>query len=355
MRLVTWEAAVVVGVMELAANPARAQPPRRQAVPAGWYDAPAGAPYVALAVTVAVDSGPALGGTLTLPCAAPRPLAAVVLVSGSGPEDRDGGVPPDPYRPLRDVADTLSRRGIAVLRLDDRGVGQGDFHHRSSITRVAADVRAALAYLRARGDVDSARLGVMGHSEGGAVAPMLAAEDSTLRLIALLGAPGQRLGDALREQVSTSVARDRSLATPAARDSALRVRSAYLDRTIQRMWGAGELEYDPLATARAVRSAAVLVLQGETDWQVLPRQAGALGAAFREAGNPDVTVRVFPEVDHLMLRDPDGDPDGYEQLPSQRVAPEVLGALADWAAARLDEPAPALGQGRSRGDARICR
>ena len=74
----------------------------------------------------------------------------------------------------------------------------------------------------------------------------------------------------------------------------------------------------------------VLILQGETDQQVTPEQADTLAAAFRAGGDRDVTMRKFPDTDHLFLADPDGYPGGYPVLPSRAVRPEVLGAIADW-------------------------
>jgi fermentation-respiration switch protein FrsA (DUF1100 family) len=94
------------------------------------------------------------------------------------------------------------------------------------------------------------------------------------------------------------------------------------------------LEHDPLPTATRVRTP-VLVLQGATDRQVTADQAGELAAAFREGGNVDVSVVVFDDINHLMLRDPDGAPAGYASLEDRRVAPEVLGAIVDWLTDRL--------------------
>lgn len=94
------------------------------------------------------------------------------------------------------------------------------------------------------------------------------------------------------------------------------------------------MDYDPIPTARRVR-VPVLILQGDTDRQATPEQADTLAAAFRAGGNPDVTVQTFPETNHLFLADPVGWSGGYAMLPSKHVRPEVLGAIADWLAARL--------------------
>lgn len=84
-----------------------------------------------------------------------------------------------------------------------------------------------------------------------------------------------------------------------------------------------------------MRRVPVLILHGATDRNVPPADAQKLAAAFRRAGNGDVTVRIFEGVNHIFVRDPVGDPRRYEALPSFEVGPEVLGAIADWTAARL--------------------
>lgn len=300
------------------------------------YSAPAGAPYRAEEVRVRTPGGHVLAGTLTLPAGAAGGVPAVVLVTGSGPQDRDAASAAVPgYRPFRQVADTLSRRGIAVLRLDDRGVGgSGGVGPDVTTADFADDVRAAVAYLRARGEVDPARVGLVGHSEGGVVAPMVAAGDPGIRAVALLAAPS-------RPGREISMAQNRTLVesipelTAAQRDSVLAGVPAKLDSlAADNAWLRFWLAHDPAPVARRLRSP-VLVLQGATDRQVPASQAAELAAAVRAGGNRDVTARIFPDVNHLLVRDPDGDFNRYAALPSKEVAPEVLGTLADWLAMRL--------------------
>ncbi|CAN5860819.1 hypothetical protein BH20GEM3_BH20GEM3_15030 [soil metagenome] len=321
----------------VAAGPVRAQAPTHSPSAAVSYEAPPGAPYTAEHVLIRSPYGHTLGGTLTRPCRARGPLPAVVLISGTGPQDRDGGVPGERYRPLRQIADTLSRRGLAVLRFDDRGVTAGKYFSPASPLEVAEDVRAALMLLRARGDIDPARLALVGHSEGGLVATMVAASDPSLRAAVLLGAPAKMLTEGLREQIRIGVERDTAWKTTAERDSVLRVREAALETQLRQPWARQTASYDPLISARAVRTASVLVLQGATDWQVSPAQAAMLGKAFRDGGNRDVTVTLFPATNHLFLPDPDGNPDLYDL--SKPISASVLGVLADWAAVRMGAPA----------------
>jgi uncharacterized protein len=312
-----------------------ALPTEARAGPAD-YGAPEGAPYTAESVVVATPAGHTLAGTLTRPRAT-GPVPAVVLISGSGPQDRDSALPMVPgYRPFREIADTLGRRGIAVLRLDDRGTGQstGDFAAASSAD-FADDVRAALAYLRGRADIDGGRLGLVGHSEGGLIAPLVAATDPALRGIVLVAGPAETGRRIIAHQQRHAIERLHPAPGPA-RDSVL----AAADEQVRELaegqtWLRFFLDHDPLPTARRVRRTPVLILHGATDRQVTAEQAEALAAAFRAGGNPDVSVKVLPGVNHLLLRDPDGDPAGYHALPDRRVAGEVLGALADWTASRL--------------------
>jgi dipeptidyl aminopeptidase/acylaminoacyl peptidase len=326
---------VALGSMMLGPGHTAAQSLAPDTAAAGRYAAPAGAPYRTEEVQVASPSGEVLWGTLTVPCGARGPVPAVLLLSGSGPQDRDEAVAPgDTYRPFRQIADTLTRRGIAVLRVDDRGFG-GPHQRFASVDEEADDARAALALLRSRPDVDPSRIALVGHSEGAALAPLIAAGDSEIRAIALLASPATRLRDAIDEQIRTGVERDASLTTRAARDSALAARMAYQARATARLWSPASLDYDPRVPARRVGRAAVLVLHGATDRQVPSTHAALLADAFRAAGNRDVTVRVLPAVDHLLAHDEVGDPSRYDALPTQAVAPQVLGALADWAAARL--------------------
>jgi hypothetical protein len=255
-----------------------------------------------------------------------------VLITGSGPEDRDEAsvALPEGYRPFRDIADTLARRGIAVLRLDDRGVGGSDAGPDTATSAdFAADVRAALAWLRTRPEIDPARLGLVGHSEGGIIAPMVAAGDQRLRGIVLIAGTASRGREIADAQIHALFERDTTIPR-ARRDSLLALALRQADSAYAAPgwlhWFAG---YDPLPTARRVR-VPTLILQGETDRQVPAREAATLAAAMRAAGNRRVTLRTFPRLNHLMLDDPRGDVPGYGTLTDLHVRHDLLGALADW-------------------------
>ena len=120
----------------------------------------------------------------------------------------------------------------------------------------------------------------------------------------------------------------------AARDSLFRIALRTLDSLGKEPWMGFFLDYDPLPTARQVR-VPVLILQGATDQQVTAEQAPLLEQAFRAGGNRDVTMRVFPETNHLFLEDPNGNPAGYSALRVNTLRPEVLRLVVDWVVARL--------------------
>jgi Dipeptidyl aminopeptidases/acylaminoacyl-peptidases len=300
------------------------------------YSAPPDAPYSSEEVAVRGPKGIRLGGTLTKPKNVIGPLPAVVTITGSGQQDRDEYIPvAGGYRPFWQIADTLGRRGIAVLRLDDRGVGSsGGKPATSTSAEFADDIRAGIAYLRTRGDIDGSRIGLIGHSEGGIVAPMVAATDPKLKAIVLLAGPADNGLDIIRYQQRFALDHD-TLLTPTKRDSAYKAELIQLDSIAgKNAWIKFFLSYDPISTARKVK-APVLVLQGETDRQVSFEQAEKLGAAFRAGGNRDVTVHVFPGKNHLFIADVDGNPAAYGKLATNKIGGDVLGMIADWLVVRL--------------------
>ncbi len=298
------------------------------------YSAPAGAPYTAREVTVPAD-GFTLGGTLTLPGNATGPVPAVVTITGSGQQDRDEYIPvAGGYRPFRQIADTLGRRGIAVLRLDDRMIGASGGKVGTSAD-YADDVRAAVTWLRQQPEIDPDRIALVGHSEGGLIAPIVAATDPRLKGAVLMAGPSQTGRQILTFQQKQAIDLDSTIA-PSSRDSAYKANMEKTDSSAKsNAWLRYFRDYNPLATAAKVKTVPILILQGANDHQVTPEQAPALEKAFKAAGNRDVTMRVFPEMNHLFIHDPSGLPSGYATLPTNKVEPAVLGVMADWLATHL--------------------
>ena len=302
------------------------------------YSAPADALYIAEEVSVKTPAGHTLAGTLTLPKSAnlKQPVSAIVTVTGSGPQERDEAIGLPGYRPFRQIADSLARRGIAVLRMDDRGTGaSGGTFKGSTSADFAEDVRAGLAYLRTRPEIRADRLGVLGHSEGAIIAPMVAEKEPKLRAIVLLAGIAQPGRTALQFQLKNGIEHNTTL-TPEKRDSQI----AEIPRRIDAMMAADPwmkffLTYDPASTMRHVKTP-VLILTGSRDQQAVPEQVALQEAAFKEAGNKDVTARVLPDLNHLFVHDTDGFPGNYTKLPAPvMMQTDVLDMVADWLARRL--------------------
>ena len=161
------------------------------------YSAAAGAPFTAQEVTVPAK-GFTLAGTLLVPKNSKPPFAAVITITGSGQQTRDEPLAMpglEKYRPMRQIAESLASSGIAVLRVDDRGVGGSggrDQLANSTTSSFADDVRAEVAYLGVRSDIDPKRIALLGHSEGGIIAPMVALSDPQIAGIVLMAGSGKR-------------------------------------------------------------------------------------------------------------------------------------------------------------------
>ena len=311
--------------------------------PASDYVAPPGAPYSATEVRVPVRPAAgdtfSLGCTLTLPTTGPAPFPAAVTITGSGLQDRDENLWPlvPAFRPFRQVAERLARVGIAVLRCDDRSLGAstGDAS-RATSAEFADDTRAQVAWLRGRSDIAGDRHALIGHSEGGIIAPMEAAEDARLAAAVLMAGTAKNGILVVKDQIVWSIQGDRGVSEEQkARVIAEQVAALERDTTAGGAWVRWFRTYDPLATARRVRQP-VLILQGALDRQVSAGQADSLGAAIRAGGNRDVTVRVFPRLNHLFVPSPtDGSWSEYPTLTDPSVSAEVLDTMAAWLAQRL--------------------
>jgi pimeloyl-ACP methyl ester carboxylesterase len=323
-----------------------------------------------------------LAGTLSLP-AGEAPYAAVVLMSGSGPQDRNEEVVPG-FRIFEQLADYLTPAGIAVLRYDDRGVGQsGGSFDTASMADFASDALAAVAYLRGRSDINPEQIGLLGHSEGGVYAAIIGATpDSGVSFIITLAGPGVRGTELLSEQNRLI------LATAGATDEQIEAQLAFLEQAypliLARNWDAMEalvyqntledlaalpadqreglseadfeayaadaaasfrlqygaewfaslLEYDP-APDFAQTTQPVLAIFGGKDVQVSAVQnADPLRAALEAGGNTDVTVVTLPDANHLFQSAVTGGLDEYTLLKLE-LMPELLELLSDWLGQRV--------------------
>jgi len=320
--------------------------------------------------------GITLGGTLSLP-AGPGPHPAVVLITGSGPQNRDEEIEGIPgYAPFRWIAEYLSARGIAVLRYDDRGVGAsgGDFAS-ATTADFADDAEAAFDHLCGWSGVDRARVGLLGHSEGAVVAAMLAARRPEVAFVVSLAGIAVTGYETIVRQVELILLA--AGLSPAEAAAASAQQREVLDLVVARDWGTLETLVveikraqvaalpreqqqalgDPDVFAQAIAAQELAALRSDwyrdllvhnpaEDWArvrvpVLAVFAGrdvqvdaeqnkaALQAALVGAGNRDVTVVVLPEANHLFQKAVAGGLEEYVLLPME-FHPRLLPTIGDW-------------------------
>jgi pimeloyl-ACP methyl ester carboxylesterase len=297
-----------------------------------------------------------LAGTLTRP-SGKGPFTSVVLITGSGPQNRDEEV--FGHRPFLVLSDYLTRRGIAVLRVDDRGVAKSGGNFAAATTAdFATDVESAVAYLKSRAEVDPHRIGLIGHSEGAVIAPMIASRNPDIAFIVMLAGfavPGSEL---IPEQVRMLVlAAGKSPAVArqgAAEESALlqlivtekdpvqlqkkleeKLSSIMPEEqvgpaieTLTSPWYRYFLTYDPAPALRQVKCP-VLALNGSLDRQVAPEQSRDIRAALQQGGNQHFETLEMPGLNHLFQTARTGGPEEYSVI-EETIAPEVLQKVASW-------------------------
>ena len=316
-------------------------------------------PYRSEDVVISTPTpGVQLAGTLTVPEGA-GPFPAVLLITGSGQQDRDETV--FGHKPFLVLADALSRRGVAVLRVDDRGVG-GSTGPAATATSAdfAIDAGAAFAFLEARPEIAPDRVGLIGHSEGGTIAPLVAQSDPRVAFIVMIAGSAVSGGDLLVEQsraiqqasgiapamVEGNVALQsrimRAVATNAdSPEAAITAVDAILAEAGQPQaqrqavaaqllapWTRWFVAHDPAPSLAALRIP-VLAIYGGKDVQVPAEQnATALRAAL-----PSAEIVVLPGLNHLMQPANTGLVAEYQTIQTT-FDPAALTAIVDWVAAR---------------------
>lgn len=329
-------------------------------------------PYAEEEVTMEnLATGIQLAGTLTLPRGR-GPHPAVVLLTGSGPQDRDEALMG--HRSFFVLADHLTRAGLAVLRYDDRGIGKstGDFGKATHLDFVD-DALAAVAWLKTRKEIDPRRIGLLGHSEGGIVASLAAVKRpgdiAFLVLLAGVGVPMDEL--LIRQGIDLARVRGAGEDTVAKSAAAQRALFALLkqatdgaaaEKLVQEItakqlteytpeqrkalglsetmianqskiaaspWFRQLLAYDPRPTLRQVQCP-LLAINGEKDQQVSAKEnLAAIREAVTAGGNPRVKTVEFPGLNHLFQTCATGAISEYGQI-EETIAPIVLGRVSDW-------------------------
>jgi dipeptidyl aminopeptidase/acylaminoacyl peptidase len=284
-------------------------------------------------VTFISSDGTKLAGTLTVPNGNAKRHPAIVLVHGSGPENRDEQIGPNPV--FLQLANALSNAGFAVLRYDKRGIGRSG-GNADAATRddLIHDAQAGVAFVGAQPFVEKSRVFVLGHSEGGELVPSVAVATPGVAGIVLMAPPAMPLWQVSMEQVLASVSPARRAVTRQEEVDALnKIRSG--QKTGPGMaWYRSSMDIDPAKIISQVR-VPILILQGGADAQVLPKDLPRLVKAAK-AHNDRVTVHVFPGDNHLFMcarpgtqRSPQAAVAQYLSVPG-RIDPDVLKALVVW-------------------------
>jgi len=317
-----------------------------------------------------------LAGTLTIP-KEEKKYPAVILLTGSGPQNRDEEI--YGFKIFQKIADYLTRRGIAVLRYDDRGVGGSTGNTMQSTTEdLAGDAQAAIDFLKKQKNIDPKKIGFLGHSEGAIIAPMVAANSNDVAFMVLMSGTGVNGGEVLLEQqklilkasgvadslinqnlelqreinkalnnnkdlndirndIQTFAEKDYETLSPDIKAS-IKDKKAYINSTVQSQimvfnnpWFKYFINYDPAPALRKVK-VPVLMTFGELDLQVPVNQnKPKMEEALRLGGNKNFKSIIFPKANHLYQEAKTGSPGEYNELEKEFV-PGFLEKIGDWIA-----------------------
>jgi uncharacterized protein len=295
--------------------------------------------------------------TLTIP-PGKGPFPAVFLITGSGPQDRDESLLE--HKPFFVLSDYLTRKGIVVLRADDRGFGKSTGSFASATTAdFATDAEAAVAYLKTRSEVDAKKIGLIGHSEGGMIAPMVAARNSDVAFVVMMAGPGVPGDQILPEQHRLIAEANGTAPVQAEKDAAQEKEllalverekdDAVLDKTLREKlagtvpeaqlgvavhqltspWMRFFLSYDPAPTLEKVKCP-VLAINGEKDLQVPPKQnLPPIRKALAASGNKNYEVDELPGLNHLFQTAATGSVSEYAEI-EETMSPVAMEKMASW-------------------------
>lgn len=325
-------------------------------------------PFPYSAEEVSYQSGDVtLAGTLTLP-KGEGPFPAVLMLTGSGAQNRDEEL--FNHRPFLVLADAMTRAGVAVLRVDDRGVGgsSGDLSQ-ATFADLVADARAGIEFLKARPEIEDTKIGLFGHSEGGYVAPLVASQSDDVAFVILMAAPSVaglevlklqnelifKEAGATQEEIDAQLAYLDKLAArleagddegakqltrerveqqfsalPANQQPQGEEREAFIKSQSEAVASpifAAFLNYEP-GKALEQLTLPVLAIYGSLDLQVPPSQSESVMKDVL-AHNPDATVKTFAGLNHLMQPATTGALEEYAQIETT-IAPEVLELITTW-------------------------
>ncbi|MCE7065137.1 S9 family peptidase [Dyadobacter sp. CY326] len=321
------------------------------------------------------SAGVRLAGTLTRP-SQKGIYPAVILITGSGPQDRNEEVNQG-HKPFLVIADYLTKKGIAVLRYDDRGTyrSSGNFQQATSLD-FCDDVESAVSYLKTRTDIDANKIGLIGHSEGATIASIVASRASNTAFIVLLAGPGLR-GDTLlliqgaairksagmsQEDIQKTIKQGSGLYNIVLKSQNPNTLKAELTHyangldiakneippnvtreqfiaqqvdIIASPWWQFFLKHDPSATHQKV-TCPVLALNGSKDMQVTSKEnLTAIASSLKKAGNKNLTIKELPDLNHFFQECETGSPVEYTTI-DQTFSPTALKEMSDWIAKQID-------------------
>ncbi len=309
-----------------------------------------------------------LAGTLTYPKKGTN-FPAVVLISGSGPQDRNSEL--FGHQPFHVIADYLTKKGIAVLRVDDRGTGESEgTYNETNLAGFIRDTEYAVAYLKTRKEINSKKIGLVGHSLGGVIAPMIASKpNSDVDFVVLLAGTSLR-GDRLMLLQKELIERKMGLPDAAIVAGQKNIGGAYdiilksnwtsdslisqlktyfnsvfgeaipavqieaMSRGFAVPWLIDFIKYNPVENLEKVKCS-VLALNGSNDLQVPAKEnLSLIKTTIEQNGNPDVTVIELPKLNHLFQTSETGLPDEYQTI-EETFSPKALKIIAKWIQKRV--------------------
>lgn len=311
-----------------------------------------------------------LAGTLTMPEEG-NSFTAVVLITGSGPQNRNEELLG--HKPFLVLSDYLTRNGIAVLRFDDRGTAKSTGNFSTATTQdFSRDVIAAVDYLKTRKEINHSKIGLIGHSEGGLIAPIVAADDKDVAFIVLMAGPGipgdsililqseliQRAEGTPEEEINKTLDLNRkiySMIIKSKDDETLKNQlkeefnseiskmteeekkkigdpEIYINQQLKALtspWFKYFLSYNPVPTLEKVKCP-VLAINGEKDLQVPPKEnLSAIEKALKKGGNKNFETKMLPELNHLFQTAKTGAVSEYSQI-EETISPLALETMLDW-------------------------
>lgn len=314
-----------------------------------------------------------LAGTLTLPKNKKNPTVAI-LISGSGPQDRNSEIKQFNHKPFLVLSDYLTNNGIAVLRFDERGIAEseGDFSTATSFD-FASDIESAIKYLKTRKDINTNKIGLIGHSEGGLIAPIVASKNKSVAFVVLLAGPGvngrvvlesqswemgktagatdetlnfnktltslaynvlktETESSKIKSEVKLAINKFKKELEEKSSPYAMYISDAMINQLSSQIaspWLSTFIITEPKNYLEKT-NCPILALNGSKDLQVLPKlNLGGINKALKTANNKDVTIKELEDLNHLFQTAKTGSVQEYSQI-EETFSLVALKEISNW-------------------------